>query len=198
MVQPRPRINLANGRLSVDLQQADIRIVLSRIARQVGFSLRMAPTGADTINVQFRDLTLIDGLRRLLHSASLSYAMVYEAKADTTGGLKELWVFSTASHGSATLPSLVEAHDQLDAPPPKHSLLGVLSRLQPQNGQTLAPALSPQPNTFLDALDGQPSKVATPPAATPFLEALKGKHSEVTDQWQYNPFLGSTSGQRKP
>jgi len=196
--QARASITVADGRLSVNLSQADLRKVLRRIGQEAGFSLMMASTAGETISVQFTDMALIQGLRRLLRLASLSYAMVYDANVDTRGGLKELWVFGAGRGGASDLPRVVADQEEVDAPAPKRSLLDALASLQPPDAPPLEPATSPQPIPFLDALRGQQPEVATPPQPIPFLDALRGQPSEPATPPQQNPFLSRTPGQRQP
>jgi hypothetical protein len=203
-VQARSSITVVDGRLSVNLSQADVRKVLSRIGEKAGFSLMMASTAGETINVQFTDMTLIQGLRRLLQLASLSYAMVYDAKVDTGGGLKELWVFSSGRGGAPDLPRVVADQEEVDAPAPKRSMLDALARLQPKDGQPAEPATSPQPIPFLDALRGQQPEVATPPQPIPFLDALKGRQpkaaapAQPTDRPDAMDTQGQPQGDQQP
>ncbi len=139
--QARASITVADGRLTVNLRQAELREVLSRIGQEAGFSLMMASTAGETISVQFTDMALIQGLRRLLRLASLSYAMVYDAEADPRGGLQELWVFSIGNKGTPDFPTTVARHDAAAVTDPERSeqessaaknpLLALFRRQQP-------------------------------------------------------------------
>src|SRR5262249_3273025 len=98
------KVTVAQGRLSVDLKDADIAMVLSRIGEQAGFPVIMGSIAQRTISVQFTDTELVEGLRRLLQLASLSYALVYAARTDSGVGLKELRAWSEGAGDTPTLP----------------------------------------------------------------------------------------------
>jgi hypothetical protein len=196
--QARADITVADGRLSVHLSQADVRKVLSRIGEQAGFSLMMPSTAGETISGQFSNMELIQGLRRLLRLASLSYAMVYDAEFGSDGGLKELWVFGAGRGGAPDLPRVVANQQDADAPAPKRSLLEALASLQPAGAPALEPATSPQPIPFLDALRGQPSQPASPPQPIPFLDALRNRPSAPATPEQPTDHPDDPSKQEQP
>ena len=134
------KITVAQGRLSVDLRDADIAMVLSRIGEQAGFSLITGPIALRTISVQFTDTELVQGLRRLLRLASLSYALVYAARTESGVGLKELRVFSEGEGDTRSLPRVaartVEAPTndtqqlQKESPTPPNPFVEFLQRQQ--------------------------------------------------------------------
>jgi hypothetical protein len=140
--------------LSVDLRDADIAMVLSRIGEQAGFSVIMGPIARKTISVQFTDTELLQGLRRLLRLASLSYALGNTARTESGVGLKELWVFSEGEGDTRSLPRVaartVEAPTpdtqqlQQESPASPHAVVEFLQRLpQPQQQDQQVPEPSP-------------------------------------------------------
>ena len=74
---PRLQVAVHQGRLSVNLWEADLGEVLAQIQQQAGISISVSPGPEHTVSVQFTDVALDQGLRRLLQLASQSYAMRY-------------------------------------------------------------------------------------------------------------------------
>jgi hypothetical protein len=196
--QARADIMVADGRLSVHLSQADVRKVLSRIGEKAGFSLLMPPTAGETISGQFSNMELIQGLRRLLRLASLSYAMVYDAEVGSGGGLKELWVFGAGRGGAPDLPRVVADQEDADTLAPKRSLLEALASLQPPGAQPPEPANTPPTVPFIDALRGQPSQPASPPQPIPFLDALRSRPSAPATPEQPTDHPDDPNSQEQP
>ena len=85
---------MVQGRLSVDLRDADIQTVLAQIAKQAGFTLLTGPLERQTVSVQFADVPLEQGVRRLLRLASLNHVMLSAPDAAGRVALKELRVFA--------------------------------------------------------------------------------------------------------
>ena len=96
---PRLQVAVHQGRLSLDLWEADLGEVLAQIHRQAGISLRVSPGPAHTVSVQFTDVALDQGLRRLLQRASRSYAMRYAPGPTGEVALQEVQVFAEAPAG---------------------------------------------------------------------------------------------------
>jgi hypothetical protein len=97
---PRVQVAVQQGRLSVDLREAEVAEVLAQIHQQTGIPILVNPSPREKISVQFTGVALDQGLRRLLQLASRSYAMRYAP--DPTGGLaiQEVRVFGEAHAGS--------------------------------------------------------------------------------------------------
>jgi hypothetical protein len=161
------KVTVAQGRLSVDLRDADIAMVLSRIGEQAGFSLITGPIARRTISVQFTDTELMQGLRRLLRLASLSYALVYDARTASGVGLKELRVLSEGEGDTRSLPQVaartVEAPTndtqqlQQESPTPPNPFVEFLQRLPqpPPQGQPVPEPSPTPPNPFVEFLQRQ-------------------------------------------
>jgi len=96
---PRLQMAVHQGRLSVDLWEADLREVLARIHQQTGISISVRPGPEHTVSVQFTDVALDQGLRRMLQLASRSYAMRYAPGPTGEVALQEVQVFAEAPVG---------------------------------------------------------------------------------------------------
>ena len=82
---PRVHVEVHQGRLSVDLWEADVEEVFDQIRQQAGVPITGSPSATETISLQFTGLALEEGLRRVLQRASRSYAMRYAP--DRAGGV---------------------------------------------------------------------------------------------------------------
>jgi hypothetical protein len=72
-----PSVVVHDGRLSVDLQDADLGAVLAQIGRQAGIRMSAGPSAGKRVSARFADVELEAGLRRLLRLASLSHLFLY-------------------------------------------------------------------------------------------------------------------------
>jgi hypothetical protein len=104
---PRVQVTVQQGRLSVDLREAEVGEVLAQISQQTGIPILVSPGAGEPISVRFTGVALDQGLRRLLQLASRSYAMRYAR--DPTGGvtIQEVRVFGEAQAGGSE-PSRAE------------------------------------------------------------------------------------------
>ena len=89
----RGHVAVQQGRLSVDLRNADVTAVFTQIERQAEIPIIIDPIDGQPINAQFSNTELEQGLRRLLRLASLSYTILYTLKPDGTVRMKEVRVF---------------------------------------------------------------------------------------------------------
>jgi hypothetical protein len=96
---PRLQVVVHEGRMSVDLWEVDLGEVLAQIHQQTGISFRVSPSPAQTLRIQFTDVALDQGLRRLLQLASRSYAMHYAPGPTGEFALQEVQVFTEAPAG---------------------------------------------------------------------------------------------------
>jgi hypothetical protein len=96
---PRLQVTVHQGRLSVDLWEADLREVLAQIHQQAGIPIRVSPGPEHTVSVQFADVAIDQGLRRVLQLASRSYAMHYAPGPTGEVTLQEVQVFAEAPAG---------------------------------------------------------------------------------------------------
>lgn len=96
---PHLQVTVHQRRLSVDLWEADLGEVLAQIHQQAGISIRVSPGPAHTVSVQFTDVALDHGLRRVLQLTSRSYAMRYAPGPTGEVALQEIQVFAEAPAG---------------------------------------------------------------------------------------------------
>jgi hypothetical protein len=106
---PRLQVVVHQGRLSVDLWEADLGEVLAQIHQQTGISIRVSQSPAQTLSIQFTDVPLDQGLRRLLQLASQSYAMRYAPGPTGEVTLQEVQVFAEAPAGDQEPVAAVHA-----------------------------------------------------------------------------------------
>lgn len=107
------------GQLSVAMREAPVREVLAAIAQQAGLHIYIDASANRTVNVEFADMALDQGLRRLLRAASRSYTLLYTRGSAATDILQEVRVFGEkrgevpASHnGDLLLPAWLAVHSQ--------------------------------------------------------------------------------------
>jgi hypothetical protein len=107
---PKPGLPTAvqQGRLSVNLLDADIIEVLDAISAQAGITLRVIAKVRKTVNAQFSEVALDEGLRRLMHLPALSYAMRYAPDPAGASTIKEVFVLGEGT-GGAPAPPATEA-----------------------------------------------------------------------------------------
>jgi hypothetical protein len=65
------------GRLSVDVQEADVGEILAQIGRQANIHISPGPSAGKRVSARFAGVELEEGLRRLLRLASLSHIFLY-------------------------------------------------------------------------------------------------------------------------
>lgn len=152
----RASVTVADGQLSVNLRDADLHTILSRIGREAGFSLIMPSSARETISVQFSEMELSQGLRRLLRLASLNYAMIYEASADASENLKEVWVITEGGGDRPSHHVATAHHDEGSAPDAQRSQEASSTPEHPflafQRGQQPVAPTHSQADSFMDAI----------------------------------------------
>jgi hypothetical protein len=82
-----------DGRLTVDMQGADLGEVLAQIGQQAGIRISAGPSAGKRISTRFADVELEEGLRRLLRLASLSHLFLYGPGPAGTVAMTEVRVF---------------------------------------------------------------------------------------------------------
>ena len=103
------KIAVDRGRLSVDLRQADIQMVLASIAERAGITITMESIDQRAISARFTDLELETGLRRLLQLASLNYTILYSQGQAGAAVIKEVIVFGEKQKGEPQPPAVAES-----------------------------------------------------------------------------------------
>ena len=90
-----------DGRLSVDVQAADLGEVLAQIGRQASIQISTGPSAGTRVSAQFSGAALEEGLRRLLRLASLSHLFLY---APGPGGSVVLAEVRVWGEGNEVIP----------------------------------------------------------------------------------------------
>lgn len=109
------------GRLSVDVQEADLGEVLAQIGRQAGIRMSSGPSSGKRVSARFAGVELEEGLRRLLRLASLSHSFLYTTGPAGTVAITEVRVLGEGKDPSprpATVaePGVPENEEQPGAP----------------------------------------------------------------------------------
>lgn len=75
----RPNVvyDKASDLVSVEADNASLRILLAVIALKTGVEIEMDPAVEQAISITLKDRTLEDGLKQIAHRLDLKYAMVY-------------------------------------------------------------------------------------------------------------------------
>jgi hypothetical protein len=149
---PRLQVAVHHGRLSVDLWEADLGEVLAQIHQQAGISIRVSPGPEHTVSVQFTDVALDQGLRRVLQLASRSYAMRYAPGPTGEVTLQEVQVFAEAPAGDQSPAGAAHAGETPGAAVGQRFVDALLQR------QAAAPAVAREDESdaasrFRDALE---------------------------------------------
>jgi hypothetical protein len=90
---PGRAIVVREGRLSVDVQAADLGEVLAQIGQQAGIRISAGPSAGKKVSARFADVELEEGLRRLLRLASLNHLFLYGPGPSGTVVMTEVRVF---------------------------------------------------------------------------------------------------------
>jgi hypothetical protein len=113
---PRPRspvtgpsVVVHDGRLSVDLREADLGEVLAQIGRQAGIRVSAGPNAGKRVSARFADVELEAGLRRLLGLASLSHLFLYTQGPAGSVAIAEVRVLG---EGTDTTPRQATVSDR--------------------------------------------------------------------------------------
>ena len=144
-------VAVQEGRLSVDLQEADMAEVLTQIGRQAGIRVSSGPSSGKKVSARFSGVELEEGLRRLLRSVSLSHIFMYASRPA----------------GSVTISEVRVLGEGKEAPPPPATLAEPGLHGNEQNigapggrGRRQAPELvQPVQEPTPEPVQGEPSEV---------------------------------------
>jgi hypothetical protein len=121
----RLQVHVHQGRLSVDLWNAEVSKVLAQLGQAAGVLITGSPTSGARVSAQFTDVELEVGLRRLLRLAALNYAIRYAQETTGVASVREVRVVGAAADGfSAPLNATTRAgpgrpmHSRLGPQPP--------------------------------------------------------------------------------
>jgi hypothetical protein len=95
------QVVVQEGRLSVDVQEADLGEVLAQIGRQAHIRISSGPSAGKKVSARFSGVELEEGLRRLLRLASLSHIFLY---ANGPGGRVTISEVRVLGDGQDTTP----------------------------------------------------------------------------------------------
>jgi hypothetical protein len=101
-------VAVQEGRLSVDVQEADLGAVLAQIGRQAGIRISSGPSSGKRISARFAGVELEEGLRRLLRLSSLSHIFLYAKGPAGTVTIAELRVLGEGKDTSPRPATVVE------------------------------------------------------------------------------------------
>jgi hypothetical protein len=104
-------VTVRQWRLSVNLWEAEVGEVLTRIAQEAGLAILGSSRAGTKVSVQFTDVALEHGLRRLLRLVSLSHAILY-ARSPTGLAVHEVWVFEAAQEEPLHQPITAERNTE--------------------------------------------------------------------------------------
>jgi hypothetical protein len=170
------------GRLSVDLWEADLEEGLAQIHQQAGIAISVSLGPEHTVSVQLTDVALDQGRHRLLQLASQSCAMLYAPGPTGEVTLQEVQVFAEAPAGDQSSAGAAHAGEEPEAKISQRFVDTLLQR------QAAAPAVarddeSDAMSRFRDALERSAEPVPWPSAEPEseavrrFQEALEGATS---------------------
>lgn len=103
---PGHAVVVQEGRLSVDVQAADLGEVLAQIGQQAGIRISAGPSAGKRVSARFADVELEEGLRRLLRLASLSHLFLYAQGPAGTVAITEVRVLGEGT-AESTRPASV-------------------------------------------------------------------------------------------
>jgi hypothetical protein len=112
------QVAVQEGRLSVDVQEADLGEVLAQIGRQAGIRISSGPSAGKRVSARFAGVELEDGLRRLLRAVSLSHSFLYAKGPAGTVTIAELRVLGEGNDASPGPATVAEPGVPAHAPPP--------------------------------------------------------------------------------
>ena len=96
------------GRLSVDVQEADMAEVLAQIGQQAGIRISSGPSAGKRVSARFSDVELEEGLRRLLRSVSLSHIFMYASRPAGSVTISEVRVLGEGKEATPPPATLAE------------------------------------------------------------------------------------------
>ena len=106
------RVVVQAGQLSVDVQEADLREVLTQIGRQANIRISSGPSAGKRVSARFAGVELEEGLRRLLRLASLSHIFLYANGPGATVTIAEVRVLGEGQDTTPRPATVVEPRVQ--------------------------------------------------------------------------------------
>jgi hypothetical protein len=112
------QVVVQEGRLSVDVQEADLGEVLAHIGRQANIRMVAGPSAGKRVSARFAGVELEDGLRRLLRLASLSHVFLHAQGPAGTVVIAEVRVLGPGQDASPRQSTVTEPGLQENEPNP--------------------------------------------------------------------------------
>jgi hypothetical protein len=139
------------GRLSVDVQEADLGEVLAQLGRQANIRISSGPSAGKRVSARFAGVELEEGLRRLLRLASLSHIFLYANGPAGTVTISEVRVLGEGQDTSPRPATVVEPR----LPENEQNAGTPVGRARRQAPNVVEPVLEITP----DPGQGEPSEV---------------------------------------
>ncbi len=165
-------IQFVNDQLTVKVEHVSLQELLEEIARQGGLTLVLSGSLADRITIEFHQLPLEEGLRRILskRNFAVEYSTTSEQSASTVRRPTKLWIFSKAEIGFRVQTTVVDGNTRGD------SLIDVATDIR-----RLQVALtSEDPGEREDAVDAL-GESGRPEAVAPLRLALADEDEDVRE-----------------
>jgi hypothetical protein len=138
-------VRVHDGRLSVNVQAADLGEVLKQIGRQASIKISAGPSAGKRVSARFAGVALEEGIRRLLRQVSLSHLFLY---APGPGGSVVLAEVRVSGEGKDTPPPQatitepgVQEQEQPSSPPGRKSRQPAPGIVEPVQKSTSEPEL---------------------------------------------------------
>jgi hypothetical protein len=144
-----------DGRLSVDLQAADLSEVLAQIGEQTGIRIAAGSGAGKKVSARFADVELEEGFRRLLRLASLSHFFLYAPGPAGTAVLTEVRVV-----GAGTAESGAPAYE----PSPGLPVRQGRQQARPGEGLPEGAAAPEAPEPVLEVVETEPEPALKEPS----------------------------------
>lgn len=165
-------IQFVNDQLTVKVKDVSLQELLEEIARQGGLTLVLSGSLADRITIEFHQLPLEEGLRRILpqRNFAVEYSTTSEQSASTVRRPTKLWIFSKAEIEFRVQTTVVDGNTRGD------SLIDVATDIR-----RLQVALtSEDPGEREDAVDAL-GESGRPEAVAPLRLALADEDEDVRE-----------------
>jgi hypothetical protein len=136
------QVVVQEGRLSVDVQEADLGQVLAQIGRQANIRMVAGPSAGKRVSARFAGVELEDGLRRLLRQASLNYILLHAQGPTGAVVIAEVRVLGAgqdASPGQSTVTEPGSQEKEQNPGPPVRKARG-------QSSGVVEPVQEPTPD----------------------------------------------------
>ena len=147
---PGLSVVVQQGRLSVDLQAADLAQVLAHIGRQANIRMIPGPSSGKRVSARFEGVKLEEGIRRLLRLASLNHSFLYARGSTGAVAIAEVRVLGEGkdaipSQATVAEPGVQEQEiEPQTAPDPKPRRQARMGSEAPQPVQVVVPETTPE------------------------------------------------------